>query len=68
MMAHLQPMMRVLALELSPTSRLSKGKQTFQNLQLPCVSATSFSLVPRPRHAFRRLQYGSDGKLGGTWV
>ena len=26
------------------------------------------SLVPRPRPAFRRLQYGnSDGKLGGAW-
>ena len=29
------------------------------------------SLVPRPRPAFRCLQYGkaaSDGKLGGAWV
>ena len=28
------------------------------------------SLVPRPRPAFRRLQYGRtgcDGKLGGAW-
>ena len=30
MLAHLQPMMRVLALELSPTSQLSKGNKVFR--------------------------------------
>ena len=43
------------------------------NLHLFEVDREISSLVPRPRPAFRRLQYGplnctaSDGKLGRTW-
>ena len=38
-------------------------------VKLPINILCNFaSLVPRPRLAFRRLQYGnSDGKLGGAW-
>jgi len=39
---------------------------------LKCMGNQLTSLVPRPRPAFRRFQYGkagtaSDGKLGGAW-
>ena len=36
------------------------------NLQSLCSGGILPSIVPRPRPAFRRLQYGSDGKLGGA--
>ena len=31
------------------------------------VHSCSYRVVPKPRPAFHRLQYGSDGKLGGAW-